>query len=269
MVILINSTALANRLSLIVKSTKQLVRAGYYQPIPIFLPIKSRRTIVEGILTSGNFPVLAELKFTTPNSRPFKESSLQEAKSILDTYTSSSVCGLSILTEPNFFRGSLAYLNYASVTVASHIPILMKDFIIDPVQIDCAKRYGASSILLITRILTDDIQQELIEYAHKLHLEVLLEVNTKQELEKALQSKADILGINNRNLSSMEISLKTTEDLLLEVDKNNKLILSLSGINTAEDAIRMKRAGADGILVGSALMSSPDPTLLINQLSKI
>ena len=145
----------------------------------------------------------------------------------------------------------------------------MKDFIFDPVQIDCAKRYGASSILLITRILTDDTQQELIEYAHKLHLEVLLEVNTRQEFESALQSKADILGINNRNLSTMEISLKTTEDLLQGIDKNNKFILSLSGINTVEDAMRIKHAGADGILVGSALMSSPDPRFLINQLAKI
>lgn len=264
-----NLITLSTKLSLIVENTKELINNEYYSTEPRLNRKVHRATIAEAVATNQRFPVFTELKFSTPVDGPIKDSSLENAKNMINTYSNSLTSGLSIITEPKYFFGSLDYLDYATSYVPGNIPILMKDFVIHPIQVECAKKFGASTILLISRILTDETQQELIDLAHSIDLEVLLEVNTTLEMTEALESDVTLIGINNRNLSTMEVSLDTTEEILRSVNKKGKKILSLSGINTKEDASKVKRAGSDGILVGSSIMRSESPLQLIEELSKV
>ena len=269
MAILIDLEHLSNKLLAIVQNTRNLLDKGYYSNQAKFIHQYNRSTIIDAINKCKGFPVIAELKFSTPVTSLHHEPTFDSAKNRLAEYARSSICGISILTEPDFFSGSLEYLDYATATVETEIPILMKDFIIDPLQIDCAKNFGASSILLISSILTKDNLQKLINYAFKQNLEVLLEVNNEDELNKALESSVNLIGINNRNLSTMKVTLDTTENLLKLVNKKGKKIISLSGINNINDVIKMKKAGADGILVGSSLMSSSDSKSLIKEFTTV
>lgn len=269
MEILIDLDHLSNKLLAIVQNTQKLLDDGYYSTSPKFIHQYNRLTIIESINRCKSFPVIAELKFSTPTTSLHHRSSFDSAKDKLSKYSQAPICGISVLTEPDFFSGSLEYLDYATATIQPEIPILMKDFIRDPLQIDCAKNFGASTILLISSILSEDNLNKLIDYANKQNLEVVLEVNTKKELFDALESPVNLIGINNRNLRTMEVSIETTEILLQLVNKKGKKILSLSGINNIDDVLRVKKAGADGILVGSSLMSSIDVKSLIDQFSHV
>jgi indole-3-glycerol phosphate synthase len=144
------------------------------------------------------------------------------------------------------------------VREAVEVPMLMKDIMIDKIQIDAAKKIGADYMLVIQSLydqkFLSDID-EFIDYGHKQGLQILLEVHTKQELENALNTKADLIGINNRNLDTLEIDLKTTETILAGIDKSRP-ILSESGINTPEDIQYLKKCGADAFLIGSSIMQS-------------
>ena len=134
----------------------------------------------------------------------------------------------------------------------------MKDIMIDKVQIDAAEKIGADYMLLIQSLFDKGYLKEIdefVDYAHKKGLNVLLEVHTSQELQNALKTKADLIGINNRNLDTLEIDLKTTENILKE-HKKNQLIISESGINTPEDIQYLKNCGADAFLIGSSIMKS-------------
>jgi len=134
----------------------------------------------------------------------------------------------------------------------------MKDIMIDKIQIDTAKKIGADYMLVIQSLFdqkfVSDID-EFIDYGHKQGLEILLEVHTKDEFTNALKTKADIIGVNNRNLDTLEIDLKTTE-LVLDGYEKSRIILSESGINTVEDIQYLKKSGADAFLIGSSIMKS-------------
>ena len=134
----------------------------------------------------------------------------------------------------------------------------MKDIMIDKVQIDTAKKIGADYMLVIQSLFDQNYLKEIDEfigYGHKQGLEILLEVHTKEEFQNALKTEADIIGINNRNLDTLEIDLKTTE-LVLEGHEKSRVILSESGINTPEDIQYLKKCGADAFLIGSSIMKS-------------
>lgn len=269
MEILSNVTVLSNKLQPIVANTTNLITNGYYAYRPQYESKKNRSKIFEALKKSNKYPVLAELKFSTPTNGLLKDSSIKNTKDVLKIYSDSTVCGLSILTEPDFFHGSLEYLDLATSVIDKDIPILMKDFIISYDQITCAKNLGASTVLLISKILTEKTLEKLIDYTHNLNLEVLLEVNSKEELNYAVKTNVNVIGINNRNLNTMNLTLDTTEDLLKDFTKKSQKILSLSGITTTDDVHKVKKAGADGILVGSALMKSANPKGLINQFSEV
>jgi indole-3-glycerol phosphate synthase len=154
------------------------------------------------------------------------------------------------------FNGSPEY--FIQVRKAVDVPLLMKDIMIDKIQIDTAKKIGADYMLVIQslfdqKFLTDI--DEFIDYGHKQGLNILLEVHTKEEFQNALKTKADIIGINNRNLDTLEIDLKTTELVLSDYD-DSRLILSESGISTSEDIRYLKKCGADAFLIGSSIMKS-------------
>jgi len=163
---------------------------------------------------------------------------------------------LSVLTQPNLFHGSPQY--FMKVREAVNVPLLMKDIMIENIQIDAAEKIGADYILLIQSLFDQGFLKDIdgfIEYAHKKELKILLEVHTKQEFENALMTKADLIGINNRNLDTLEINLKTTETVLEGYEKSRP-ILSESGIETADDIQYLKKCGADAFLIGSSIMKS-------------
>ncbi len=144
------------------------------------------------------------------------------------------------------------------VREAVDVPLLMKDIMIDNIQIDAAEKIGADYMLLIQSLFDQGFLNEIdefVDYGHKKGLKILLEVHTKQEFENALKTKADLIGINNRNLDTLEIDLKTTEKVLEGFEKSRP-ILSESGIENAEDIEYLKKCGADAFLIGSSIMKS-------------
>jgi indole-3-glycerol phosphate synthase len=215
---------------------------------------KSNKDFKQIIKTNLHATLLTEIKFASPSLGKIR--TLSDPASIAKKMVAGGAKALSVLTQPHLFHGSPEY--FMKVRQAVDVPLLMKDIMIDKIQIDAAKKIGADYILVIQSIFdqkfVSDID-EFIEYGHKQGLEILLEVHTKDEFTNALKTKADIIGVNNRNLDTLEIDLKTTE-LVLDGYEKSRIILSESGINTVEDIQYLKKSGADAFLIGSSIMKS-------------
>jgi indole-3-glycerol phosphate synthase len=170
------------------------------------------------------------------------------------------VIALSILTEPDNFGGSLENLRKVRENVS--LPLLMKDTIVHEKQIEAGRKIGADCVLLIETAFSKypiASLNRLIRYAHEFGLEVLLEVHSEDEFERALKSEADIVGVNNRNLSTFETDLNTTLRLMAKAElQGDKVLISESGFDSAEDIRKVKPAKVDGFLIGSSLMLSED-----------
>ena len=215
---------------------------------------KSSKDLIQIIKTNPHPTLLTEIKFASPSLGKIR--TLTEPASIAKQMIAGGSKALSVLTQPNLFHGSPEY--FMKVREAVDVPLLMKDIMIENIQIDAAEKIGADYILLIQSLFDQGFLKEIdefIEYAHKKELKILLEVHTKQEFINALKSKADLIGINNRNLDTLEIDLKTTETVLEGFEKSRP-ILSESGIETSEDIQYLKKCGADAFLVGSSIMKS-------------
>jgi indole-3-glycerol phosphate synthase len=215
---------------------------------------KSTKDFKQIIKTNPHATLLTEIKFSSPSLGKIR--TLTDPVSIASQMIAGGSKGLSILTQPHLFNGSPEY--FMKVRQAVDVPMLMKDIMIDKVQIDAAKKIGADYMLLIQSLFDQKFLQdidEFIDYGHKQGLEILLEVHTKQEFQNALNTKADLIGINNRNLDTLEIDLKITENILSGFEKSRP-ILSESGINTSKDIQYLKKCGADAFLVGSSIMRS-------------
>ena len=215
---------------------------------------KSNKDFKQIIKTNQHATLLTEIKFASPSLGKIR--TLTDPASIAKKMVSGGAKALSVLTQPHLFHGSPEY--FMKVRQAVDVPLLMKDIMIDKIQIDTAKKIGADYMLVIQSLFdqkfVSDID-EFIDYGHKQGLEILLEVHTKDEFTNALKTKADIIGINNRNLDTLEIDLKTTE-LVLDGYEKSRIILSESGINTVEDIQYLKKSGADAFLIGSSIMKS-------------
>lgn len=171
---------------------------------------------------------------------------------------SSGAIGLSVLTQPHLFDGSIEYLAAIRKTVS--VPLLMKDITVSTVQIDAGKKAGADLILLIKTVfdrdLAEDSMDKLAEYAKKKGLQVLVEVHSEEELTDVLRSRHDLVGINNRNLDDLKIDIANTERLLKKHGKGKSLIISESGISKPADIQYLRQAGADAFLVGTSIMET-------------
>jgi indole-3-glycerol phosphate synthase len=174
----------------------------------------------------------------------------------------SAAC-LSVLTDRQFFQGSTDYLKQARASC--DLPVLRKDFMVDPYQIYEARFMGADAILLIAACLSDQQMAELEAVAMALNMAVLVEVHDRPELHRALKLKTPLLGINNRNLRTFEVSLQTTLDLLDDVPAD-RLLITESGILGKEDVAQMRAAGVHGFLVGEAFMRAEEPGLALAEL---
>ncbi|MEJ2260872.1 MAG: indole-3-glycerol-phosphate synthase [Nitrosopumilaceae archaeon] len=215
---------------------------------------KSSKDFLQIIRSHTHATLLTEIKFSSPSLGKIR--TLTDPVSIARQMISGGSKALSILTQPHLFHGSPEY--FIKVRQEVNVPLLMKDIMIDKIQIDAAKKIGADYMLLIQSLFDQGYLKEIeefIDYAHKKGIQVLVEVHTKQEFENALKTQADLIGINNRNLDTLEIDLKTTENILERFEKTRS-ILSESGIETPEDIQYLKKCGADAFLIGSSIMKS-------------
>ncbi len=175
---------------------------------------------------------------------------------IASSYAEAGAACLSVLTDRQFFQGAPEYL--AQARAACELPVLRKDFLVDPYQVYEARVMGADCILLIASALDDALMAELEACALSLGMDVLVEVHDGEELDRALRLKTPLLGINNRNLRTFEVSLQTTLDLLPRIPAD-RLVVTESGILAREDVQRMRAADVHAFLVGEAFMRAPDP----------
>lgn len=205
--------------------------------------------------------VICEVKKASPSKGVISEDF--PYMEIAAEYESCGADAISVLTEPEFFLGSGKYLE--EIASGVKIPCLRKDFIVDSYQIYEAKTLGASAVLLICAILDDGRLAEYLEIAHELGLSALTEVHDGKEAERAVKSGAEIIGINNRDLRDFTVDINTTARIAALLPKD-KIIVSESGINSADDARMAEKSGADAILVGEAFMRSPDKKKLLDSL---
>lgn len=205
-------------------------------------------------IAAGRSAVIAEVKKASPSKGLLRDPFLPAQ--IAASYARHGAACLSVLTDQRFFQGSADFLRQARV--ACDLPVLRKDFMVDPAQVYEARAMGADCILLIAACLDDATMAELEALALELGMAVLVEVHDAAELERALALKTPLVGINNRNLKTFEVSLQTTLDLLPRVPAD-RLLVAESGILGPQDVARLRAAGVHAFLVGEAFMRAPDP----------
>ena len=215
------------------------------------------RGFAEAIATkieAGQAGVIAEIKRASP-SKGVLRADFKPAE-IARSYARNGAACLSVLTDIDFFQGSDAYLRQARA--ACDLPVIRKDFIVDPYQVYEARAIGADCILLIVACLEDRQLCELNELAHHLGMDVLIEVHDAEELDRALRVENRLIGINNRNLRTFEVSLETTLELLPQIP-GDRIVVTESGILDSQDVLRMRASGVNAFLVGEAFMRADDP----------
>src|ERR671914_1185235 len=210
------------------------------------------RPFSEALLRPG-ISVLAEHKRRSPSAGTIREGST--VREIVAAYERGGALALSILTEPFHFEGSLEDLREARAV--SELPVLRKDFVVDPYQLYEAAAAGADAILLIVAALQPDTLYELLREARALDLDALVEVHDERELEIALDVEADVLGINNRDLGDFSVDIERTYSLLSDIPAG-KTVVSESGFSTREQLDELERVGVDAVLIGETLMRAED-----------
>lgn len=212
------------------------------------------KSLSRALKKPGRVTLLAEIKRASPSKGVIRDDvSPAEVAAI---YQKNGAAAISVLTDAKFFRGHPEYLPL--VRKNADLPLLRKDFIIDPLQIYEASMLGADAVLLIVSILNDSTLAKFIKLAGALNMECLVEVHTAEELKRALWAGAGIIGINNRNLKTFKTDTGTTLKLIEHINSDGAVTVSESGINSAEDVAVMKAAGVNAVLVGEALMRESD-----------
>ena len=219
------------------------------------------RPFSEALLRPG-VSLIAEHKRRSPSAGRLREGASVE--DVVTAYERGGAAALSILTEPDYFEGSLDDLRAARAT--TDLPLLRKDFIVDPYQLYEAALAGADAILLIVAALHPHDLRVLLREARHLDLDALVEIHDEEELDIALDVEADILGINNRDLTDFSVDLDRTYDLLADVPAG-KTVVSESGISTREQLDELERVGVDAVLVGERLMRAQDPEAAARELA--
>jgi indole-3-glycerol phosphate synthase len=230
---------------------KQLISPVHLSHYPLF----ERETIsLASALKKSNTGIIAEHKRRSPSKAVINQD--LNVQDVACGYEDAGVCGMSVLTDGKYFGGSLDDLILARAAVK--MPLLRKEFIIDEYQILEAKAHGADAILLIAAILSRKQIKDLSEFAKGLNLDVLLEVHDLEELEKSLMPSLDMLGVNNRNLKTFEVSTAISKELSEKIP-NEFVKVSESGISSVEAIKDLKNYGFQGFLIGENFMKSNDP----------
>jgi len=205
-------------------------------------------------IAQGKPAVIAEIKKASPSKGVLREEFIPA--DIAQAYAESGAACLSVLTDVQFFQGQVDYLKQARASC--QLPVLRKDFMVNPYQIYESRVMGADCILLIAACLDDAQMKDMEAIARSLDMAVLVEVHDRTELDRALLLKTPLIGVNNRNLQTFEVSLGTTLALRGAIPAD-RLLVTESGIQTRDDVLRMGAAGVNAFLVGEAFMRAPDP----------
>lgn len=251
-----------NVLNQIVVKTQQKV-AYRKKKVPLnqlekFPNYHSKRISLQESLHTKGMRIIAEIKFCSP-SKGIIHSNIQPQEIALG-YQNAGAAALSVLTEEDYFMGKMEYLMLARNS--THLPILRKDFMIDGYQIVEARAIGADAILLIAAILTKEQIVQFTKLAHQLELEVLLEVHSLEELKCFFFDEIDIVGVNNRNLKTLQVSLDTSLKIIEEIPKKYCKI-SESGLSQSADIHKLTQVGFDGFLMGENFMKESNPALAL------
>ncbi|MEN9781075.1 MAG: indole-3-glycerol phosphate synthase TrpC [Pseudomonadota bacterium] len=216
-------------------------------------------------IAAGQAAVIAEIKKASPSKGVLREDFIPAdiAQSYAEGDGTVSAACLSVLTDRQFFQGRVDYLKQARASC--ELPVLRKDFLVDPYQVYESRAMGADCILLIAACLDDAQMAELEAIARSLDMAVLVEVHDREELQRALKLKTPLVGINNRNLRTFEVSLQTTLGMLADMP-GDRLLVTESGILNRADVKTMRDAGVHAFLVGEAFMRAPDPGLALAEL---
>jgi indole-3-glycerol phosphate synthase len=201
----------------------------------------------------GGIRLIAEVKRASPSQGMIRQDF--DLEQLVRAYSGAGAAALSVLTDEPFFRGTLTDLAQATAIVS--LPVLRKDFILDPYQVYETRRWGADAILLIAAVLDTQTLEDLLHLSQELGLHPLTEVHTAEELNRAVAAKAPILGINNRDLKTFRVSIETTYHLLPHIPPD-RLVISESGITGRREVVRLEAAGVDAVLVGEGLLRARD-----------
>ena len=243
---------MADFLDTLALSAKATISSGYYEALEETAAF--RISLKKAILEAKTAPVITEIKKASPSAGTIRKNI--EARSIAESMEKGGAVGISILTEPKHFKGSLRSLVEARRKVKR--PILMKDIIISSAQLEAASRLGANAALLMVSLFDRGYCEcnvdVMIEDAHSKGLEVLLEAHTEAEFRSALNTGADLVGINNRDLATLKVDLGVTKRILEQNKARGRIVVSESGISTPADLRFLRGCGAHAFLVGSAVM---------------
>ncbi len=218
---------------------------------------------MEKALSEGRSAVIAEAKKASPSKGLLRDPFVPAE--IAASYEQGGASCLSVLTDADYFQGSEAYLQQARAACA--LPVIRKDFIVDPYQVYEARAIGADCILLIVAALEDQQMAELNNLAQELGMDVLIEVHGKEELERMLPLGNRLVGINNRNLHTFEVTLENTYELL-EMIPEDRIVVTESGIHSSDDVAAMRQHNVNSFLVGEAFMRAEEPGSKLQELFK-
>jgi indole-3-glycerol phosphate synthase len=239
-------------LDTLARDAEETVNEGYYEVSTqeAFSPISLRKAILDNKKNA----VITEIKAASPSRGTIRKNF--DPEKVAATMENGGATGISVLTEPKHFNGSLSYLTKVRKTVK--LPILMKDIIINPIHLEAASKLGANAVLLIEALFERKYCKlsldKMIAEAHSRNLEVLLETHNECEFQSAIETDADLVGINNRDLRTLKVDIKVTERILKRCATRGKIVVSESGVMTPSDLLFLRGCGAQAFLIGSAIM---------------
>ncbi len=240
------------------------VGRGYYDNVQTGK--RFAKGLVETIQKLESTPVITEIKFASPSAGKIRE--IEDPLQIAMEMLKGGACAISVVTDPDDFQGNLDTL--ANLSRLADVPLIMKDIIVSPIQVQAAARAGARAVVLISELfsrrLADEPLGRVVREANRLGVEVLLEANSPPEFRKLPKHRPDLYGINNRNLSTFELDLSTTERVLAMNGHLDRPVVSESGIDHPRDIVRLKKAGANAFLVGTSIMKASDVESKVREL---
>ena len=215
--------------------------------------LKPVRGFIKSINKNRNISLIAEIKKASPSCGTIREDF--DPLALAKIYAQAGAQAISVLTEEDYFCGNIEYIDQVKQVI--NLPVLRKDFIIEPYQIYESRAFGADALLLISELMSQDTLSELLDLAKRLELDCLVEAHTEKGIKRALKAKSPLIGINNRNLDTMKVDISTTEKLYTMIPKEIPVVVE-SGLKSYQDILFLKVLGVKAILIGEAFMRAED-----------